>query len=99
MFACSDPAPTIPSPILRLSPDSLRSHPGSQTVDTLILEGNGGLSDQSLGFRFPNLKTLHLRFTPDVTSLPDDLALCSQIKDILPNPFDAFEESEAKNEN
>ena len=46
------------------------------------MEGSGRLSDQSLGFRFPNLETLHLRFTPDVTSLPDDLALCSQIKEI-----------------
>ena len=82
MFACSESPPTTPSPILRLSPDTLRSHPGSLTIDTLILEGAGSLSDQSLGFRFPNLKTLHLIFTPDVTSLPNDLALCSQIQDI-----------------
>ena len=58
-------------------------HPSNETLQTLILEGNGTLSDQSLGFRFPNLQTLHIEFAPDVQmTIPEDIALWTQIKDV-----------------
>ena len=67
---------------LRVSPNELNTYPSSNTLQTLILEGNGTLSDQSLGFRFPNLQTLHIDFTPDVKALPEDIALWNQIRDV-----------------
>ena len=68
--------------ILRISPNELREHPGSDGLQTLILEGNGTLSDQSLGFRFPNLQRLHIEFAPDVNTLPEDIVLWTQIRDV-----------------
>ena len=82
MIGCAETVTETPSPIIRLSPDALRSHLGSSSIETIILEGNGRLSDQSLGLRFPNLRTLHLQFTPDIASLPEDIALCSQLQEI-----------------
>lgn len=74
---------THPEPTtLRISPIELRTYPSNDTLQTLILEGDGTLSNQSLGFRFPNLQTLHIEFAPDVQMIPEDIALWTQIKDV-----------------
>ena len=74
-------SPHLEPTILRISPHELNTYPSSDTLETLILEGDGTLSNQSLGFRFPNLQTLHLEFTPDISSIPADIALWTQIRD------------------
>ena len=70
------------SATLRISPNGLKEQPSNYTLRTLILEGSGTLSDQSLGFRFPNLQTLHIQFTPDVEMFPEDIALWTQIREV-----------------
>ena len=43
------------------------------TLQTLNIQGPGNISDFSLSKKFPNLETLSVLFTPDLTTLPEDL--------------------------
>ena len=83
LTACRSNDSTYPErTTLRISPNELREQASNKALQTLVLEGAGTLADQSLGFRFPNLQTLHIEFTPDVKALPEDISLWTQIRDL-----------------
>jgi hypothetical protein len=57
--------PTTPEEFVNLLADA--------NLHTLNLQGVGNIADFSLSKRFPNLETLSILFTPDLTVLPEDL--------------------------
>ena len=58
---------------LTTTPEEFDSLQYDAALQTLNIQGPGNIADFSLSKKFPNLETLSILFTPDLTTLPEDL--------------------------
>ena len=59
---------------LTISPTEFDQLTYNTTIQTLNIQGHGNIVDFTIASRFPNLETLSILFTPDLTVLPKDFA-------------------------